>query len=202
MPINATIPAQTLEPAYIKRAVQDAAELKAFAQFVQQQNVRSYLEIGAKYGGSFWHVMRAMPRGSLGVAVDLPFLSTFKRPVSEPYLKECIAQLKGKSYDVHLILGDSTSESVIEQARQHAPYDLCLIDANHEEAFVRADWANYGPMANIVAFHDVSWDMARNPGKLFRIDVPKVWNEIKVGYRHQEIRLCKTKDNGFGILWR
>jgi Methyltransferase domain len=192
-----------LDPRYLKWPVQDTGELAVFVQFVRDQNIKSYLEIGAKYGGSFWHVVTAMPKGSLAVAVDLPYGSTFKRPMSEPYLRECIKELRTKGYAAHLILGDSTSEKVINDVRQRAPYDLCLIDANHTEAYVRADWANYGPMAKIVAFHDISYDMSRNHvGKIFPIEVPKVWNEIKVGYRHQEIKLCHTKsDNGFGILW-
>ena len=45
--------------------------------------------------------------------------------------------------------------------------------------------------------------LAIGPPKPWTIEVPKVWNEIKGGYRHQEIKLCKTKrDNGIGIIWR
>jgi hypothetical protein len=192
-----------LDPRFVKWPVQDSTELQVFVRFVQEQKIRSYLEIGAKYGGSFWHVVSAMPKGSLAVAVDLPYGSTFKRPVSEPYLRECVSQLRAKGYLAHFIKGDSTNVTVIDAVQKRAPYDLCLIDANHTEAFVRSDWANYGPMAKIVAFHDISYDMKRNhKDKIFPIEVPKVWDEIKTEYRHQEIRLCKTKDNGFGILWR
>jgi predicted O-methyltransferase YrrM len=195
--------AVNVDPRFSKLPVQDLPELAAFVKLVKEQKVCSYLEIGSKYGGSFWHVVRAMPTGSVAVAVDLPFGSTFKRPFSEPYLLQCVEHLRAKGYDAHCILGDSTNEGVIRDVQQRAPYDLCLIDGNHNEPYVRADWANYGPMAKIVAFHDISWDMAKNPGKLNKIDVPKVWNEIKAGYRYQEIRLCPTKrDNGFGVLWR
>ncbi len=193
-----------MDPKFNKLPVQDLAELDAFVRFVKEQKVCSYLEIGCKYGGSFWHVVQAMPKGSVAVAVDLPFKSTFKRPFSEPYLLQCVEELKIKGYEAHCILGDSTDKQVIEQVRQHGPFDLCLIDGNHNESYVRADWANYGPMAKIVAFHDISWDMAKNtPDKINRIDVPRVWAEIKDGYQHQEIKLCHTKrDNGFGILWQ
>ena len=65
-----------------------------------------------------------------------------------------------------------------------------------------ADWQNYGPLARIVAFHDIGWRREANwPGK--RIAVPEVWNEIKAGYRFEEIKLCPTgKNNGIGVLWR
>lgn len=188
---------------YDKWPVQDLPELQAFAQFVKENNIQSYLEIGAKYGGSFWHIVNAMPVGSLAVALDLPFGSTFKRPYSEPYLKNCADELRAKGYNTHVIIGDSTNKPIIAAAQKWAPYDLILIDANHAEPYVRADWKHYGPMGRIVAFHDISYNMGKNhPGKIHPIEVPKVWDEIKKGYRHQEIRMCPTPDNGFGILWR
>jgi hypothetical protein len=189
-----------LDHNFLRRPVQDLNELRAFVEFVKEHKVKSYLEIGSKYGGSLWHVANALPRGSRVVAVDLPYESAFKRPVSKPYLERVAKDLRG-DYDMTLILGDSTDPDVVAKVRKRAPFDLCLIDANHEESYVRADWANYGPMAKMVAFHDISWNMARNPSKLFTIDVPKVWQEISMGRRVREIRLCPTRDNGFGILW-
>ena len=205
-PINqnetaAPAPTPVLNPHYVRHPVQDPNELAEFVKFVREHKICSYLEVGAKYGGSLWHVVRAMPQGSRAVAIDLPHLSTFKRPVSQPYLETVVRDLNKEGYAVTLILGDSTDGGVVRSARKHAPYDLCLIDANHEEAYVRADWKNYGPLAKIVAFHDIAWDMAKNPSKNFKIDVPKVWKEISVGRRVREIKLCATRDNGFGILW-
>lgn len=203
MAINQTHSAAAAEPldhAYVRRPVQDLNELNEFCKFVGEHRVRSYLEVGSKYGGSLWHVARAMPRGSRIVSVDLPHLSTFKRPVSQPYLEQVVKELSS-NYDTTLIIGDSTDPEVVRKVGALAPYDLCLIDANHAEEYVRSDWKNYGPMAKIVAFHDIAWDMSRNPSKTFKIDVPKVWQEIIVGRRVREIRLCPTRDNGFGILF-
>lgn len=191
-----------MDPKFNKLPVQDLAELNAFVKLVKEQKVCSYLEIGSKYGGSFWHVVNAMPKGSVAVAVDLPFGSTFKRPVSEPYLLQCVTDLKAKGYDAYCFLGDSTDHQVVELVRQYAPFDLCLIDANHNEPYVRADWKNYGPMAKIVAFHDIAFDLTKNvPEKINKIDVPKVWAEIKDSYRYREIKLCRG-ENGIGVLWR
>ena len=164
-PLASTSPLPPLDPNFIKRPVQDLNELTEFCKFVREHKVRSYLEIGAKYGGSLWHVVRTMPRGSRAVAVDLPHLSAFKRPISQPYLEETVRDLNKAGYNVTLILGDSTDADVINMVRKHAQFDLCLIDANHEEPYVRADWNNYGPMAKMVAFHDIAWDMSRNPNQ-------------------------------------
>jgi hypothetical protein len=48
------------------------AELSGFIGLLQERNVRRYLEIGARHGDTFHEVMRSLPVGSVGVAVDLP----------------------------------------------------------------------------------------------------------------------------------
>jgi predicted O-methyltransferase YrrM len=162
--------------------------------------VQSYLEIGGKHGGSLWRIGSQLPKGSRIVSVDLPHGDTsFKE--SQPNLEQCIMELKGMGYDAHLFLGDSTADHIVESVKQLAPFDLCLIDANHTEPYVRKDWANYGPMARIVAFHDIGWRPRPQPSKKMSIEVPKVWAELKQGYRHVEIRNC-PQDTGMGVLWR
>lgn len=174
--------------------LQDQRELDEFVALIKAEGIRSYLEIGSKFGGSLWAVANAMPRGSRVCSVDIE---------AGPDLRECVAALKLRVYQVKLIKGNSTDPAVINAVRAEAPFDLCLIDANHTEPFVRLDWANYGTMARIVAFHDIAWDLQDRPPKPWKIEVPKVWNEIKNGYRFREIKLCHTgRDNGIGVLWR
>lgn len=179
--------------------LQDRRELAAFTELLQRENVRSYLEIGSKHGGSLWIIARALPKGSRVVSVDLPHGDTsFKE--TEPTLKECVVALKGLGYDAHLFLGDSTDQSIVKAVEALGPFDACFIDANHTVPYVRSDWHNYGPMARMVAFHDIGWIQRPQPGKK-PIEVPQVWNEIKGGFRHQEIKMC-PRDNGIGIIWR
>jgi cephalosporin hydroxylase len=175
-------------------ALQDPGELVEFLRVIKREEIMSYLEIGSKFGGSFHAVVSAMPPGSRAVAVDIE---------ARAELKTCVNELKVNGYDVHLLVGNSTSPNIIDVVRTLGPFDLCLIDANHTEMFVRMDWLNYGPMSRIVAFHDIAYDHGDRPPKPWKIEVPKVWNEIKQDYRHEEIKLCQTKrDNGIGILWR
>jgi cephalosporin hydroxylase len=188
---------------YERVMLQDPIELAAFVNLVKRENIRSYLEIGSKFGGSLWKIANVLPKGSRVVSVDLPHGDTsFKENL--PHLEECVRVLrKAKGYDAHLFVGDSTDPEIIEKVRALSPFDLCLIDANHTEPFVRMDWANYGPMCKIVAFHDIGWRIEDRSTKKMPIDVPKVWDEIKQNFRHQEIKLCHTKrDNGIGVLWR
>lgn len=188
---------------YERKALQDPAEIDAFIKLMKSENVKSYLEIGSKFGGSLWRVAKSMPKGSRIVSVDLPHGDTsFKE--SQPHLEACVKQLKMEGYDAHLFLGDSTDPEIVAKVTELGPFDACLIDANHTEPYVRQDWANYGSLSRIVAFHDIAWVLGRHqPSKKFPIQVAKVWNEVKKDYPHREIRLCHTgEDNGFGVLWR
>lgn len=174
---------------------QDLPELDAFIELMKRENIGSYLEIGSRWGGSFWRVMMTLPKGSRGTSVDL---------MPNTDLDNCMSALTARGYQVRFIAGDSTDPRIVMTASRDAPYDLCLIDGNHTEPYVRKDWKNYGPMARIVAFHDINYHRPYlRPGMKWPIDVPRIWKEIKKDYRHKEIKLCHTgRDNGFGILWR
>jgi len=189
---------ETIEqPAAVKyKPLQHDAEFEEFAALMRGENVRSYLEIGAKYGGSLWLAAEVLPKGSRIVAVDI------ENERTNGYLNECVNELRLRGYDAHLFLNDSTDPQVVAKVKELAPFDVCFIDGNHTLDYVRRDWENYGPMARMVAFHDVGWDVSKNgkPGKL-SIDVPTFWNKLKIGYRHREIKL-DAGNNGIGIIWQ
>jgi predicted O-methyltransferase YrrM len=177
------------------------AEIDGFAALLVQEGVTSFLEIGSKFGGSLYRIAKRLPAGSRVVSVDMP-KGTRAWPQSEAELKATIQKLQTEGYDARVIWGDSTAPEIIEKVEALGPFDAIFIDANHTLPFVKRDWANYGPMGRIIAFHDINWHRAPEWVGT-RIDVPEFWDEIKVDYRHQEFRLCPTgKNNGIGVLWR
>jgi len=185
---------------YETAMLQNEQELARFIDILKGENVRTYLEIGSKFGGSLWRVANALPAASRIVSVDLPQGDgSFKDTL--PHLQACAARLCEIGYDAHLIQGDSTADDIVSAVAALGPFDACFIDANHTELFVRKDWANYGPLCRLVAFHDIGWLARPEPSKKMPIEVPKVWNEIKGDYRHEEIKL-EARDNGIGVLWR
>lgn len=184
-----------------RHLLQNITEFNRFLALIREQNVRRYLEIGSKNGGSLWRITNTLPKGSRVVSVDYPHGDgSFKD--TQPNLEECVRVLRERGWDAHLIVGDSTDPASVEKARALGPYDLCFIDGNHTEPFIRMDWANYGPMCRMVAFHDIShvW-LPHKDSKKMPIDAPKVWQEIKQGFKHVEIR-CEQYYNGIGVLWR
>lgn len=183
------------------KILQNEIEHARFIEIVKAEGIKSYLEIGSKYGGSFSRVAEVLPKGSRVVAVDLPN-GTKDWKLTSVSLTTCIADLKGRGYDAHVIWGDSTAMNVIDRVSALGPFDCVFIDGNHTPDFIKQDWANYGPMGTkIVAFHDISWSRPGDFTAYAKIAVPEFWKELKTGYRHQEIRV-DLKDNGIGVLWK
>lgn len=189
------------KPKFKTARLQNPEELSSFINLMKEENVTSYLEIGSKFGGSLWTIGWALPRGSTIVSIDLPHGDeSFK--VTEPALRSCVVRLNEIGQKAYLHLGDSTKDEAIAFARVHGPYDCILIDANHTEPYVRADWGAYGPMGRMVAFHDIGWiEPPDFPKHKMPIHVPKVWSELKEKYRHVEFKYDKGH-NGIGVLWR
>jgi predicted O-methyltransferase YrrM len=46
---------------YLTEAAQDPAEIAAFCALLAREGVASYLEVGAKFGGSLWRAALALP---------------------------------------------------------------------------------------------------------------------------------------------
>lgn len=185
-----------------RRASQDAAELRAFVDLIKLRKARSYLEIGARHGDTFYEVMSAMPFGSRGVAVDLPG-GAWGVSESADCLAAACRNLRDRGYDAHYMFGDSTDHEIIDRVSAMGPYDAALIDGDHRYAGVKADWLAYGPLAEIVAFHDIAGEgvVQKSTGHL--VEVPKLWNEIKnSGKQFYEFITRRENMMGIGVIER
>ena len=176
-------------------AAQVASEFAAYAGLLMRENVRSYLEIGSQYGASLWSAAKVLPKGSRLVSVDMP-----QNPQTSGSLGECVTELNKLGFDAHLYLADSTIGHIIDQVSDWGPFDCVFIDGNHTLPGVTKDWQNYGPMARMVAFHDIVWDRPVRPGRL-PIEVSHLWRELKKKYRHEEF-IAPGSEKGIGVLWR
>jgi predicted O-methyltransferase YrrM len=182
------------------KMLQHEAEIAAFVEVLVGAGVRSYLEVGSKFGGSLWRVGSVLPPKSRIVSIDLGSSG----PEAEKSLTGCVAELRAKGHDAHLLWGDSTAPSVVNAVKNLGPFDAAFIDANHTEPYVRRDYANYSPLATmLIAFHDIAWHRPAGTKVGYHpIQVPKVWAELREGHEHTEIKLDPTgRDNGIGILW-
>lgn len=168
-------------------ALQDTAELDRFIKYLVSKDVRSYLEVGARYGGTFERVMMALPIGSVGVAIDFPG-GDFGDERSAEDLVATTRRLRQRGYDARCIFGPSNSPLVFQRAMQRgmALYDAILIDGDHSYEGVRSDWGLYGEMGRLVAFHDIAAPEGYSNRVGCKVEVHRLWSELKPDYPHME----------------
>lgn len=172
-------------------------ELSMLIDLAVSQGVRSYLEIGARHGDTFHRAMSALPKGSAGVAVDMPG-GLWGKPKTDTALNRRIAELNGMGYNTRAVYGDSHSEKTVTDVSQSAPFDLVFIDADHTYEAVKKDWELYCPMAKLVAFHDIVGHGQKC--RRFPVEVPRLWAEIAPGRRWTQF-IAPGSKMGIGVIF-
>lgn len=194
---------EAVMPLYETQVSQLASELDDLIAILKVENVRSFLEVGSRYGGSLWRIANALPAGSTIVSVDNGRGMGGNKQGAPESLWTCISDLRARGYNARLIFADSHDQKTVNHVRKCGPFDAVFIDADHEYRGVIADWKHYGPMARIVAFHDIGWVKPDNYANSKLVEVPKLWAELKPHYRHEEFIDRSTGGNyGIGVLWR
>lgn len=168
-----------------RNASQKEFELKSFIDFLKENGVRRYCEIGARHGDTFYEVMTNLPYHSYGLAVDLPggLWGTNK---SRAALERAVDEVIGHNRNAEALFGDSTQEKTVELIKRRAPFDAILIDGDHSLSGVTKDWENYRGLGKIIAFHDIVGTgefekVTRRP-----VEVPILWQKIKGEYQTVE----------------
>ena len=173
-------------------ASQQPRELARFIAILCEAGARSYLEVGARHGDTFFEIVRSLPVGSTAVAIDLPNGPWGGN--SRESLVSCIDELRGLGYNASAVFGDSRLVSV------DGNFDAVLIDGDHRYDGAKADWLRFGG-APIVAFHDIDGEGLDCGG--MPIEVPRLWRELKGQFRHEEI-IAPDDDRrmGIGVIFR
>lgn len=174
-------------------------EIDGLMAFFVEQGCRSYMEIGCRYGDTFHAVGMALPEGSKLLAVDLPGAKSGMKNKgghqdSGTYLKRAVADLRGRGYDANVILGDSHDEETLERVKPFAPFDAILIDGDHTQEGVTADWKMYGGLGRFIAFHDIA-----GTGKWAQ-QIRPVYQQLCKGRNHREF-IFDNKRRGIGVVW-
>ena len=161
-----------------RRPSQNEYELRRFVALLKAREVTRYLEIGAREGDTFVEIMESLPKGSTGVALDLPG-GMWGKLSTRPKLEKAVAHLKAKGYNVSCLFGDSQAAGTKRMVVNRGPYDAVLIDGDHRLEGVTRDWSMYGKLGKVIAFHDIVGTgqielVHGNP-----VEVPILWQTIK-----------------------
>lgn len=180
---------------YRARPSQRDWELRRFLDLLSEEGVRTYVELGAKQGGTFWAVGKTLGRGATCVAVDIvggPFGGSTG---AHARLLDVAFNLRGAGVAADVVAADSqqqrTCEAVLRILREKAgsraagpPIDALLIDADHTYSGCSRDLALWGPHARIIALHDI--DNANGPDEVrhskgargLPVECGLVWSDV------------------------
>ena len=180
-------------------SLQDEDELRQFIEVMRAADVRSYLEIGVRYGGTFETVCNALPLEK-AVALDFPG-GKFGDPKSVKYLIAALDRISQRVRDVHLVLGPSEAGAVVERIRDLAPFDAILIDGNHSYDGVRRDYTFYDRFATkLIAFHDIAAPKGTTDKRGSRIEVGEYWQAVKQQNPRTSEIVADGSIMGFGLV--
>ena len=136
-------------------------QLARFLVFLSRREIRTVLEVGTYTGYTFAVVMTYLTRFSPGVRGITVDIADVRPPRA----------LAAGRFDGRFERG--TAADFAGQA-----FDLCMIDADHSYAAVRADYEAVGAAARLCMFHDINDRIvAECPGNAG--GVPRFWREIK-----------------------
>lgn len=177
-------------------------ELSRLIDVMRGIGAMSYLEVGARYGGSFEAILSSLPEGARGVALDFPG-GHFGDAESPPILLAAINRLRAAGRYASTVFGPSGSEEVRRLAERRGPYDVVLIDADHAYEAVKRDFECYEAIAmKLVVLHDIVANESCTSHDGQPVEVPRFWNELKAEGRYRLTEIVTPGSNmGFGLVF-
>jgi hypothetical protein len=140
--------------------LQNREELIGFCEFLERENVRSYLEIG-NWTGKLVTVLHRLFSFDKLAAADIGWTAQIGLPFSVPE-------------DAQFFLGDSHSQEYREWRESLGHIDMVLIDGDHSYEGVRRDFEiNREYPHRFLAFHDIANSHPQIQG------VAQLWKELE-----------------------
>jgi predicted O-methyltransferase YrrM len=154
----------------------DPTEFQRLLEWIQGKE--SLLEIGSRFGYPLVEMAHVLKPGAKVVSVDLPDAEGWNPPLNTlNHLRRNVEQLQTEGYKAHLVVGDSHSQNIIRQVKELGPFEVIFIDGDHTYKGVVDDWINYGPLGQIIIFHDIRRPV---PPEDMNVEVWKLWEEIRM----------------------
>lgn len=171
---------------------QNAWELRQMMKVIAGKH--SLLEIGSSFGGTLLRMSRVLAHDAVMVSVDAQIDETPK--ILDPLvsLKSNCQKIAEAGRTVHLILGNSHAPNIIDKVKAFGPFEFGFIDGDHSYEGVKADWENYGPVCEMVGFHDIGFGA---------FGCMQLWAELKASRQYKTMEFIGTEPAfGIGIVVR
>jgi predicted O-methyltransferase YrrM len=172
--------------------MQELAEISRLADFVNERQPETIVEIGTAFGGTLYLWTRYVTSADTIVSIDID--STF------PYRKRLFAHFAKRS---RLSFINEPSEAISTVSRvndlTNGQIDFLFIDGDHRYDGVKADFESYEPLVSdggVIAFHDII--PTPNPD----MEVSRFWSEIEPQYdtTHEFISPPDKSMGGIGLI--
>jgi len=176
------------------------AELVDLLERVEALKPRVVVEIGTHMGGTLFCFTKMAAPDAMIISIDLP---GGKGGGGYPYYREAFYLSFASTTQRMLLWRDDSHNPLVKQrlveTLQQQPIDFLFVDADHSYEGVKQDFEMYAPLVRsggMIAFHDIKPSLPDN-----WIQVGRFWEEIKTGYKHEEIIDPSVSYGGIGILY-
>lgn len=161
--------------------LQDREELLGFCDWIAQNQIRSYLEIGI-WTGRLLCLLHDLFRFETLAACDMGMATQHGYTIQVPAQTQCF-------------WGSSHSWDYLQWRQQQGQFDLIFIDGDHSYAGVSQDFANCLRYPHrFIAFHDIHNQEPASSG------VARFWQELS-GHKLEILNPLGASGMGIGIWW-
>lgn len=165
-------------------------ELIRLFKFLENYEIKTYIEIGTFQGGTMALFSRFLGSDAMLISVDIGH--TIPEKTQE--------KIVTKQNNAHFIKGDSTDIDTVLRVKSllaGQKADLLFIDGNHNSAMADYSlWSNLVKDSGLIIFHDINENgPAGNVGS-----VPNDWKQIREGHVFYEFVEGHIDGYGIGIM--
>ncbi len=181
-----------VDGAFAFGTIQNYKEIYQAVDFIINQNISSFLEIGTNQGGTFYAWTCASNPG-VRISVDLPHGEFGTNNFDEKKRNSILSGYPGECYFISGSSQDKSNLMKVEEYLAGRTLDFLFIDGDHTEKGVTKDFLMYKHLVKKdgwIGFHDIKDSQFHHSHNCF---VDKLWKKLS-GDKLEYI----DNSNGFG----